>query len=110
METTSIKRSAWFVAGTLGLAGAFFAGAAYAADPKLDEAADLVTKALAVLRAAENPDPDVEFGGHRRSALDHLGKAQSEIAKAKAWADKPRKPKTPDPKPPTPSPSASPHT
>ena len=95
MKNTSIKRSAVMVA-----------GAAYAADPRLDEATDLITKAVAVLKAAENPDPKREFGGHRKEAIELLTRAQGEIIKAKQFADKPAekepKPPTPkDPKPPT---------
>lgn len=107
MQNSSMKRSAVFVAGGLAMAAAFFAGAAYAADPRLDEANDLITKAVAVLKAAENPDPKLEFGGHRRAAVDLLLHAQGEIAKAKQFADTPRpKPKDPkdkdkDHKPPT---------
>ncbi len=106
MENTSFKRSALFVAGALGLAGAFFAGAAYAADPKLQEAADLITKATAALQAADAPDPK-EFGGHRHEAVQLLTRAQAEILKAQQFADahpaKPKDPKPPvtkDPKPP----------
>ena len=47
MQNTSMKRSAVLVAGALSLAGAFFAGAAYAADSNLDQATDLITKAVA---------------------------------------------------------------
>jgi hypothetical protein len=101
MQNTSIKRSALFVAGALGLAGAFFAGAAYAADPKFDEASDLITKAVALLKAAENPDPKVEFGGHRKAAIDFLTKAQAEIVKAKQVQDN-VKPVPKEPKPPVP--------
>lgn len=105
MQNTSMKRSAVFVAGALTVAGAFFAGAAYAADPRLDEATDLITKAVAVLKAAENPDPKKEFGGHRKEAIQLLTRAQGEILKAKQFADatpKDPKPPTPkDPKPPT---------
>ena len=107
MKNTSMKRSAIMVAGALSLAGAFFAGAAYAADPRLDQATDLITKAVAVLKAAENPDPKREFGGHRHEAIELLTRAQGEIQKAKQFADKPvekePKPLTPkEPKPPTP--------
>ena len=107
MENTSIKRSALFVAGALGLAGAFFAGAAYAADPKLQEAADLITKATAALKAAVPPDGPKEFGGHRHEAIELLTRAQAEILKAQQFADKqpPHKDPKPiakDPKPPLP--------
>jgi len=109
MQNTSMKRSAVLVAGALSLAGAFFAGAAYAADPKLDEATDLITKAVALLKAAQNPDPKREFGGHRMAAVELLMRAQGEIIKAKHFADSapptPKDPKGPtpkDPKGPTP--------
>ncbi|HYQ41804.1 MAG TPA: hypothetical protein VER11_07545 [Polyangiaceae bacterium] len=112
MQNTAMKRSAVLVAGALSLAGAFFAGAAYAADPKLDEATDLITKAVAALKAAQNPDPKKEFGGHRMAAVELLMRAQGEIIKAKQFADAPppkdptpKDPKDPtpkDPKPPTP--------
>jgi outer membrane biosynthesis protein TonB len=109
MQNTRMKRSAVLVAGALSLAGAFFAGAAYAADPKLDEATDLITKAIAVLKAAQSPDPKKEFGGHRNAAVELLTRAQGEIIKAKQFADAvpptPKEPKPPtpkDPKPPTP--------
>src|SRR5450432_3688228 len=102
MQNMSMKRSAMFVAGALGLAGALFAGAAYAADPHLDDANDAITKALVLLKAAENPDPKLEFGGHRKKAVEFLTRAQSEIAKAKEFADatpptKPPPTKTPKP-------------
>ena len=115
MQNTSMKRSAVLVAGALSLAGAFFAGAAYAADPKLDEATDLITKAVAVLKAAQNPDPKKEFGGHRMAAVELLTRAQGEIIKAKQFADAapptPKEPKPPtpkEPKPPTPKDPAPP--
>jgi outer membrane biosynthesis protein TonB len=107
MQNTSMKRSAVLVAGALSLAGAFFAGAAYAADPKLDLASDLITKAVAELKAAQNPDPKREFGGHRMAAIELLTRAQGEIIKAKQFADAP--PKEPKPKPPT-DPSPKPPT
>jgi hypothetical protein len=108
MQNTSMRRSALLVAGALSVAGAFFAGAAYAADPKLDEATDLITKAVAALKAAQNPDPKKEFGGHRMAAVELLMRAQGEIIKAKQFADappptkEPKPPPTKEPKPPTP--------
>ena len=103
MQNTSIKRSALVVAGGLSLAGAFFAGAAFAADAKLDEATGYLTKAVAALKQAENPDPKREFGGHRMAAIELVMRAQGEILKAKQFADAPPKHPTPkDPKDPTP--------
>ena len=105
MNNSSMKRSAVLVAGALSLAGAFFAGAAYAADPRLDQANDLITKAVAVLKAAQNADPKnpkQPFEGHRREAVDLLTRAQTEIAKAKQADDQPvaKEPKGPTPKEP----------
>ena len=125
MQNQSIKRSAVLVAGALTLAGAFFAGAAYAADPKLDEATKLVTQAVAALKAAQNPGSKKEFGGHRTAAVELLMRAQGEIIKARQFADaapptpkepthpthpthptpnepKPKEPTTPTPKGPAP--------
>ncbi len=102
MQNTSMKRSAVLVASALGLAGAFFAGAAYAAaDPRLSEANDAVTQAITLLKAAQNPDPHVEFGGHRAKAVDLLTRGQAEIAKAIEVANEPPKPPKPT-KPPKP--------
>ncbi|MCA9597489.1 MAG: hypothetical protein KC776_29450 [Myxococcales bacterium] len=77
----------------LGLAGSFYAGVAYAADARLDAADQNVTKAIALLQAAENPGVKPPFGGHRLKAILFLKKAQSEIAKAKTYADNPPKKK-----------------
>jgi hypothetical protein len=102
MQNTSMKRSAVLVASALGLAGAFFAGAAYAAaDPRLSEANDAVTQAVTLLKAAQNPDAHLEFGGHRVKAIELLTRAQGEIAKAIEFANTPPKPPKPV-KPPKP--------
>lgn len=99
MQNTSMKRSAVLVASALGLAGAFFAGAAYAAaDPRLSEANDAVTQAVTLLKAAQNPDVKMEFGGHRVKAIELLTSAQGEIAKAIEFANAPPKPHKPPPK------------
>jgi|GEM_PF-1092287 len=103
MQNTSMKRSAVLVAGALSLAGAFFAGAAYAADPKLDEATSLITQAVAALKLAQNPESNQkkDFAGHRLAAIELLMRAQGEIIKAKRFAD--AAPPTPkEPRPPTP--------
>jgi hypothetical protein len=85
------------VAAATALAGAFYAGVAYAADPRLDQANDNITKAIALLKAAENPGVKPPFGGHRERAIDNLERAQREIEKAKRHADDPRhKPKDKD--------------
>lgn len=77
------------------LTGAFYAGVAYAADQRLDLADDSVENAIALLKAAQNPsakNPKVPFGGHRAAAIKHLEHARKQIAKAKAFADKPPPP------------------
>jgi hypothetical protein len=80
----------------LGIAGAFYAGIAYAADPRFDEAINNCTKAVALLEAATNTgskNPN-EFHGHRRAAIRELKDAIKEIEKAKSFDDK-----TPPPPP-----------
>lgn len=105
MKNTSMKRSAVLVASALGLAGAFFAGAAYAAaDPRLSEANDAVTQAITLLKAAQNPGSKPEFGGHRIKAVEFLTRAQGEIVKAIEFANTPPKPPPPPPKPSKPPP------
>ena len=100
MQNTSMKRSALLVASTLGLASAFFAGAAYAAaDAKLSQANDAVTQAIVLLKAAQNGEAKPPFGGHREKALEFLTRGQAEIAKAIDFANQPPKPVKP-PKPP----------
>jgi hypothetical protein len=88
------RRSAVVFAAILGLSGAFFAGVALAADVKLDEANDAITKAIALLKAADNPNISgkPEFAGHRAKAIARLEEAKAEIAKAKQFADKPAPP------------------
>ncbi len=90
------------VAAALSLAGAFYAGVAYAADPRFDQANDNIIKAIALLKAAENPGVMPPFGGHRERAIDKLQDAQREIERAKRYADthKPRTPPAPKPPPP----------
>ena len=75
--------------------------ARYQTDPRLSEANDAVTKAIALLKAAENPDPKREFGGHRAKAVELLTRAQGEIGKAIDVANEPPKPPKPT-KPPKP--------
>ena len=89
---TWVKRGAGLLTAASLLAGTFYAGVAYAADPRLDQAADNVTKAIALLEAAQNPDPKKEFGGHRVRAIASLKRALASIQKAKEYADRPSKP------------------
>lgn len=75
------------------LTGAFYAGVAYAADPRFDLADANVEKAIALLKAAQNPNakhPKIPFGGHRAKAILALERARKEIAKSKAYADNPK--------------------
>jgi hypothetical protein len=99
----SLKKAAYAVASSAVLAGAFFAGSAYAADPRLDEADAFVTKTIALLKALENPSKPGEYGGHRLKALSALDLAQKEIRAAKQYVDRPR------PAPPTPPKPLKPH-
>jgi len=73
----------------LGLAGAFYAGIAYAADPNLEQADGSVEKAIALLEQAQNPGQNPPFGGHRTKAIMFLKQARKEIEKAQKFADKP---------------------
>jgi hypothetical protein len=101
MYDKSIRRSAVTVAVALGLAGAFFAGAALASDPLLDQANDSIIKAIAQLQAAQNANGPAKdpFGGHREKAIQELKDAQAQIVKAKEFANAPPKPPhTPKPK------------
>jgi hypothetical protein len=86
------------VAGLSGLvlAGAFYAGVAYAADARLEEADGAVEKAIALLDAAQNPGKNPPFGGHRAKAIALLKQARKEIEKAQKFADKPDKPNKPN--------------
>jgi hypothetical protein len=91
VQMKQLKRRSLFVALTgIALAGAFYAGIAYAADPKLDDADAACEKAIALLKAAENPGVKNPFGGHREKAVLDLEKARKEIAAAKKWADNPK--------------------
>jgi hypothetical protein len=95
--TPSWRKTIAGLAAATTLAGAFYAGTAYAADARLDQAKDNITKAIALLKAAENPNVKPPFGGHRERAIDALERAQREIDAAKRYADKPRdKPRHPD--------------
>lgn len=85
---TKLHPAALAAAGALALAGAFYAGIAYAADPRLDQANDNIIKAIALLEAAENPNGNHNFHGHRAKAIQDLKSAQKQIEKAKEWADK----------------------
>jgi hypothetical protein len=84
-----IARAAVGAAIALGSAGAFYAGIAYAADPRLDQAIDNCTKAIALLEAATNEGAKKEqFHGFRRDAIKDIKDAIQKIEKAKAFDDK----------------------
>lgn len=66
---------------------------ALAADGRFDLADAHVEKAIALVKAAQNPtakDPKRPFGGHDTKAVSHLERARQEIAAAKAYADDPK--------------------
>jgi len=97
-------RAAIGAAVAIGSAGAFYAGVAYASDPRFDDAIANCTKAIALLEAATNSGAKNEnrFGGHRRAAIEDLRHAIKSIEKAKVFDDK----TTPPPPPPAPATSA----
>jgi hypothetical protein len=63
------------------VASAFAAGAAFAADAKLDEANATTAKAIALLK--ESPKSTQPLDTHKKKAIDLLTRAQGEILKAK---------------------------
>lgn len=67
------------------LAGSFTAGVAYGQISRIDSADDNITKAIALLQAAENPGVVPPWGGHRKKALRYLNLAQREVAACRAW-------------------------
>lgn len=90
-----LRRAALTLAVGAGLAGSFYAGAAYAADAAFDDANAHLEKAVLLLKSAQNPNarnPKAPFGGHRLLAVKAIQLAEKEIAKAKAFADKPAPP------------------
>ena len=85
------KSFVWMTLGLSALAvllsGAFFAGAAWAADAKFDSAVDNLVKARALLEAAENPGVNPPFGYFRQNAVLWINLAMKDIERAKAYAD-----------------------
>jgi tetratricopeptide (TPR) repeat protein len=82
-------RAAVGAALAVGSAGAFYAGIAYAADPKLDLAIENCSKAIALLEAATNEGARRDqFHGHRRRAIENIKDAIKQIEKAKEFDDK----------------------
>jgi hypothetical protein len=94
-----LKKVACAVVSSAVLAGAFFAGTAYAADPRLDEADAFVTKTIALIKALEDPAKPGQYGGHRLRALNALDLAQKEIRAAKEYVDRPAPAPAPTPTP-----------
>ncbi len=92
MLSSPVKKTVCAMVASCALAGAFFAGTAYAADSRLDDANAYVTKAIALLNALKDPANPKAYGGHREKAVDLLTRAQSEINAAKQYADKAPKP------------------
>jgi hypothetical protein len=89
-DNATVKRTALFLAATVGLAGSFYAGVAYAHDSQLDDANAHLVKAAALLNASTNPNasrPKAPFGGHRARALQLIDRAEKQIAAAAAYAD-----------------------
>ena len=91
MSKPILTRVAIVAGAGVALAGSFYAGAAYAADQRLDQANGHVNQAIVLLQAAENPGVKPPFGGHRAKAVRLLKRAQRQIEKAKKWADNPPK-------------------
>jgi hypothetical protein len=63
----------------------FFAGLVAAADPRLDQAVENITKAIALVEASEpgtNPE-DPKFEKHRLKTVKHLCEAAEVISKMK---------------------------
>lgn len=85
----NFARAAVSAAIAIGVAGAFYGGIAYASDPRLDQAIDNCTKAIALLEAATNEGSKKnEFHGNRRAAIREIKDAIKDIEKAKTYDDK----------------------
>ena len=82
MSQPSIKPWIRTVALCGALAVSFVAGAAFAADSKLDEAQATLTKAITLLKEAQGEGD--KFEQHRQKAVDLLTRAQGEVVKAKS--------------------------
>lgn len=70
-----------------GIVVSFSAGVVYAADQRLTDADAAIEKAIALLKAAENPGVDPPFGEHDKKAIGHAKKARKHIAEAIAYAN-----------------------
>ena len=87
MLTPFLKHTVLLATGTALLAGSFYAGTAYAADARLDDAIASIDKAIAQLQAATNPGVPIPFGGYREAAIISLKLARSQVDKAKQYAN-----------------------
>lgn len=84
-----MKTITMLAAGSLigfGLLATFHAGIVFAADQRLADADAAIEKAIALLRAAENPGVEPPFGEHDKKAIRHAKKARKHIAEAIAYA------------------------
>lgn len=69
------------------ICAAFSAGLVYAADQRLYDADAALEKAIALVKAAENPGVVPPFQNHDKKAVKFIEKAREEIALAIAYAD-----------------------
>jgi hypothetical protein len=82
-------RAAIGAAIAVGSAGAFYAGIAYAADPRLDQSIQFCSHSVSLLEAATNEGAKKEqFHGHRKEAIKLINQAIKQIEKAKEFDDK----------------------
>jgi hypothetical protein len=82
-------RAAIGAAIAIGSAGAFYAGIAYAADPRLDQSIQFCSQAVALLEAATNEGAQKnQFHGHRKEAINKIKDAIKQIEKAKEFDDR----------------------
>jgi hypothetical protein len=72
---------------TAALAISFMAGTAFgeAKTARLDNAKLHLQKAIALLKAADNPEVKPPFGGHRNKALNAANKALQETERARSY-------------------------
>lgn len=79
-------RAAIGAAIAVGSAGAFYAGIAYAADPRLDQSIQFCSQSIALLEAATNEGAKKEqFHGHRKEAIKDIKEAIKQIELAKTF-------------------------
>ena len=82
-------RAAVGAAIAIGSAGAFYAGIAYASDPRLDQAIQFCSQSIVLLEAATNEGAKKDqFHGHRKEAIKDIKDAIAQIERAKTFDDK----------------------